>query len=49
MCGAAGILDMKKAREKVCQIIEQYGLEVDPDAKIEDISVGIQQRVERCV
>lgn len=46
VCGAAGILDMKKAREKVCQIIEQYGLEVDPDAKIEDISVGMQQRVE---
>ena len=46
VCGAAGILDMKKAREKVCQIIEQYGLEVDPDAKIEDISVGMQQRIE---
>ena len=46
VCSAAGILDMKKAREKVCQIIEQYGLEVDPDAKIEDISVGMQQRVE---
>ena len=46
VCGAAGILDMKKAREKVCQIIEQYGLEVDPDTKIEDISVGMQQRVE---
>ena len=46
VCGAAGVLDMKKAREKVCQIIEQYGLEVDPDAKIEDISVGMQQRVE---
>ena len=46
VCDAAGILDMKKAREKVCQIIEQYGLEVDPDAKIEDISVGMQQRVE---
>ena len=46
VCGAGGILDMKKAREKVCQIIEQYGLEVDPDAKIEDISVGMQQRVE---
>ena len=46
ICSGAGILDMKKAREKVCQIIEQYGLEVDPDAKIEDISVGMQQRVE---
>ena len=46
VCRGAGVLDMKKAREKVCQIIEQYGLEVDPDAKIEDISVGMQQRVE---
>ena len=42
----AGVLDMKKARENVQQIISQYGLEVDPDAKIEDISVGMQQRVE---
>ena len=46
VCSGAGVLDMKKAREKVCQIIEQYGLEVDPDAKIEDISVGMQQRVD---
>ena len=46
VCRGAGVLDMKKAREKVCQIIKQYGLEVDPDAKIEDISVGMQQRVE---
>ena len=46
VCRGAGVLDMKKAREKVCLIIEQYGLEVDPDAKIEDISVGMQQRVE---
>ena len=42
----AGILDMGKARESVQKIIEEYGLEVDPDAKIEDISVGMQQRVE---
>ena len=46
VCRGAGILDMKKARQKVEQIIAQYGLEVDPDAKIEDISVGMQQRVE---
>ncbi|WP_195984110.1 ABC transporter ATP-binding protein [Clostridium sp. D33t1_170424_F3] len=43
---ACGILDMKKAREQVRQIVEKYGLQVDPDAKIEDISVGMQQRVE---
>ena len=46
VCGPAGILDMKRARKKVAQIISEYGLEVDPDAKIEDISVGMQQRVE---
>lgn len=44
--GSLGILDMKKARAKVLDIVKKYGLEVDPDAKIEDISVGMQQRVE---
>ncbi|WP_312068339.1 ABC transporter ATP-binding protein, partial [Exiguobacterium sp.] len=39
-------IDRASAREKVRQISEQYGLAVDPDAKIEDISVGMQQRVE---
>lgn len=46
VCRGGGILDMKRARRNVEQIITQYGLEVDPDAKIEDISVGMQQRVE---
>ena len=41
-----GTLDMPTARQKVKQISERYGLEVDPDAKIMDISVGMQQRVE---
>ncbi|EKQ51230.1 MULTISPECIES: ABC transporter ATP-binding protein [unclassified Clostridium] len=41
-----GILDMKKARQDIVSIVKKYGLEVDPDAKIEDISVGMQQRVE---
>jgi simple sugar transport system ATP-binding protein len=41
-----GVTNMKKAREEILNIIKQYGLEVDPDAKIEDISVGMQQRVE---
>ncbi len=41
-----GVLDMKKAREDVVKIVKEYGLQVDPDAKIEDISVGMQQRVE---
>ncbi len=39
-------LDMETARKNVQAISEKYGLEVDPDARIEDISVGMQQRVE---
>jgi len=41
-----GVIDMKKAREGILGIVKKYGLEVDPDSKIEDISVGMQQRVE---
>lgn len=41
-----GVIDTKKAREEILGIVKKYGLEVDPDAKIEDISVGMQQRVE---
>jgi len=41
-----GVLNMEEAREDVRQISQQYGLEVDPDALIEDLPVGIQQRVE---
>ncbi len=39
-------LDMKSARDKVKEISDLYGLRVDPDAKIIDISVGMQQRAE---
>ena len=39
-------VDIKSAREKIKQLSEQYNLMVDPDAKVEDISVGMQQRVE---
>lgn len=39
-------VDLKSARKRVVEISEKYGLRVDPDAKIEDISVGMQQRVE---
>jgi simple sugar transport system ATP-binding protein len=39
-------LDKRKAREQIRQLSEDYSLEVDPDAVIEDTSVGIQQRVE---
>ena len=41
-----GILQRTRAREKVMALSEKYGLRVDPDALIEDISVGMQQRTE---
>src|SRR3990172_8999070 len=41
-----GILDMENARRDVREISAKYGLEVDPDALIEEIPVGVQQRVE---
>ena len=41
-----GMLQRTKAREKVVELSERYGLSVDPDAIIEDISVGMQQRTE---
>ena len=39
-------IDIEAARAKVLELSERYGMKVDPDAKIEDISVGMQQRVE---
>ena len=39
-------VNRKEARKKVLELSESYGLKIDPDAKIEDISVGMQQRVE---
>ena len=41
-----GFLQKKEAREKVVALSEKYGLHVDPDACIEDITVGMQQRTE---
>ncbi len=41
-----GILDMDKAIEEVKELAQKYGLYVDPMAKIHEISVGMQQRVE---
>lgn len=41
-----GRIDIKKAEQEVRAISERYGLAVDPQAKISDISVGMQQRVE---
>ena len=42
----AGMLQRDKARQKVMELSEKYGLSVNPDAIIEDISVGMQQRTE---
>ncbi len=41
-----GIVNIKDAAKKVQALSEKYGLDVDPNAKIEDITVGMQQRVE---
>lgn len=41
-----GLLQKKEAREKVMALSEKYGLQIDPDARIEDITVGMQQRTE---
>ncbi len=41
-----GFLNKDEARKKVQEISERYGLQVDLDAKIEDITVGMQQRTE---
>ncbi len=40
-----GFLEYKQARKKVEELSKRYGLKVDPDAKFEDITVGMQQRV----
>ena len=39
-------LEKKKAREKVLELSNKYGLMVDPDALVSDITVGMQQRTE---
>jgi general nucleoside transport system ATP-binding protein len=41
-----GVLDIDKAAKRIAELSKHYGLNVDPHAKIEDISVGMQQRVE---
>lgn len=41
-----GFLQRNMAKEKILSLIKQYGLQVDPDAIIENITVGMQQRVE---
>src|SRR4051794_7258440 len=46
--GAAkgGLLDIAGAKQRTRELSERYGLRVDPDARVSDISVGQQQRVE---
>lgn len=41
-----GFLQKEEARKKVVALSEKYGLSVDPDALVEDITVGMQQRTE---
>ncbi|MCL2709091.1 MAG: ATP-binding cassette domain-containing protein, partial [Defluviitaleaceae bacterium] len=41
-----GILEIKAARKQVMEISARYGLAIDPDARVFDITVGMQQRVE---
>jgi len=41
-----GVLNTEKARKRVVELSQRYGLAVDPDAYISDITVGMQQRVE---
>ena len=42
----AGFLQKDEARKKVVELSQKYGLRVDPDSYIEDITVGMQQRAE---
>ena len=41
-----GVLDRKKAHRMVTELSDKYGFDVDPEALVEDIPVGVQQRVE---
>jgi len=41
-----GFLNRPKAAARIREVSEQYGLEVDPDAYVKDLPVGVQQRVE---
>jgi len=44
--GALGRLDLRTARQRIVELSERYGLAVDPDALVEDLPVGVQQRAE---
>jgi simple sugar transport system ATP-binding protein len=43
---AGNLLEKGKARKKVMALSEKYGFKIDPDAKIQDITVGMQQKTE---
>jgi ABC-type uncharacterized transport system ATPase subunit len=42
----SGLLDRDEARREVSELAKRYGLEVDPAVRVQDLSVGLQQRVE---
>jgi simple sugar transport system ATP-binding protein len=42
----AGVLDLAEAGREVAELAARYGLEVNPGARVRDLSVGVQQRVE---
>ena len=44
--GPVGSLDRQAARARIIEISERHGLKVDPDAMVEDLPVGVRQRVE---
>jgi general nucleoside transport system ATP-binding protein len=44
--GVLGKLDIASARKRVLEISERFGFEIDPDSLVEDLPVGVQQRVE---
>ncbi|GAB3269230.1 ABC transporter ATP-binding protein [Arthrobacter pigmenti] len=43
---AGGMLNLDETRQRIRQISDKYGFHVDPDALVEDLPVGVQQRVE---
>ncbi|MGI6879296.1 ABC transporter ATP-binding protein [Microbacterium sp. gxy059] len=43
---AGGFLDLESARQRVREISDRFGFDIDPDAIVEDLPVGVQQRVE---
>jgi simple sugar transport system ATP-binding protein len=44
--GAAGTLNLKKAEKKIKELSDSFGISIDPSAKVENLSVGMEQRAE---